>query len=127
MPNSRIFVTTFAAGLLAACAPEDITPTVPMALDGTSLSIEALPQQPCDPTQPYAVRVRWSVTDWAEPRFDFHIGSSQGQLWARENRAEGEKDTDVWVHPGMWFVMLDRNSREIVAATPAPALVCPTE
>lgn len=110
---------------LCACAPEDITPTEPMALDGTSLTIEALPQEPCDPSKPYAVRVRWAVSDWDTPKFDFHIGSSQGQLWARENRAEGEKDSDAFVTPGLWFLMIDRNGRMVVAATPAPALVCP--
>ena len=115
-----------AASALLGCAPEDVTPTEPMALDGTSLTLEALPQVPCDPAQPYAVRVRWAVTDWDTPKFDFHIGRSQGPLWARENRAEGEKDTDAFVTPGTWFVMVDRNSRMVVAATPAPPLVCPS-
>ncbi|MGL6289653.1 MAG: hypothetical protein ACRC2H_03085 [Silanimonas sp.] len=118
---------TFAAlaSSLTGCAPEDIVPTEPMALDGTSLIIEPLPQQACDPGQPYKVRVRWAVTDWDNPKFDFHVGSSQGQLWARENDAEGEKVSDPFVTPGMWFVMVDRNSRLVVAATPAPALICP--
>lgn len=122
---STMMAASFAAVLLSGCTPDDIVPTEPMALDGATLHIDALPQQPCDPAQPYAVRVRWSVADWDEPKFDFHIGSSQGQLWARENRAAGEKDSEAWVRPGMWFVMLDRNSRMIVAATPAPSLVCP--
>ena len=111
--------------LLAACAPEDLTPTEPFALDGATLTLEPIPQAECDAAQPYAVKVRWSVTDWAEPRFDFHIGSTKGQLWARVNEAEGESTTDPWVTPGMWFVMIDRESRQMVAATPAPALECP--
>jgi hypothetical protein len=114
----------FALGL-AACSPDDITPTEPMALDGTKLSLEPLPQDACDPAQPYAVRVRWSVSDWDTPKFDFHLKSSKGQLWARENAAQGEKVSDPFVTPGLWFVMVDRNSRMIVAATPAPPLVCP--
>ncbi len=100
-------------------------PTAPMALDGATLAIEALPQDPCDPTQPYAASVRWSVTDWDDAKFDILLESSTGQLWARENRAQGEKRTDAFVRPGLWFVMLDRNSRIVVAATPAPELVCP--
>ena len=125
--HSRFALVMSAVAVLSlvACAPEDITPTEPFALEGTTLVLEPMPQAECDPTQPYAVKARWSVADWAEPKFDFHIGSTQGQLWARVNAAEGESTTDAWVTPGMWFVMLDRESRQMVAATPAPALVCP--
>ncbi len=125
MKSPSIFALVLATGALVACAPEDITPTAPMALDGVKLEVEALPQTPCDASQPYAARVRWTVSDWADPKFDFHLRSSQGQLWARANTAEGEKTTEMWVTPGLWFVMVDRNGRVVVAATPAPALVCP--
>lgn len=127
MPIRRSLALSTLVLALAACAPEDVTPTEPFALDGTSLILEPIPQAVCDPAQPYAVRVRWSVSDWAEPKFDFHIGSSKGQLWARVNEAEGESTSDPWVRPGMWFVMLDRESRQLVAATPAPALECPAD
>ena len=125
MPIVRCLAAVLAAGLLSACAPEDVTPVAPMALDGTTLTVEALPQSACDPAQPYAVRVRWRVTDWVEPKFDFHLRSSQGQLWARANDAEGEQTSDPFVTPGLYFVMVDRESRQVVAATPAPALDCP--
>jgi hypothetical protein len=125
IPTLRLSALALGVGLLAACTPAEVTPTEPMALDGTSFTVEPLPQQPCDPAQPYAVRVRWSVADWAEPKFDFHLRSNQGQLWARANEAEGESTSDPFVTPGLYFVMVDRLSRQVVAATPAPALVCP--
>ena len=125
MPTLRLVALTLGASLLAACTPAEVTPTAPMALDGTTLTVEPLPQQPCDPALPYAVRVRWSVTDWADPKFDFHLRSNQGQLWVRANEAEGESTSDAFVTPGLYFVMVDRISRQIVAATPAPALECP--
>lgn len=109
----------------AACTPADVVPGEPMALDGSELLVEALPQQPCDPDEPYAIRVRWSVSDWDDPKFDFRFRSSQGQLWARENRAGGEMVSGAFVRPGLWLLMVDRNSGMVVAATPAPALACP--
>lgn len=111
--------------LLTACAPEDIVPVEPMAMEGVELAIEPIPQQPCDPAQSYAVNVRWTVVDWPDPKFDFHIGSSQGILWTRQNRASGEYSSDAFVTPGMWFVMVDRETRRVVAAQPAPPLQCP--
>lgn len=120
---SLVVITLIAT---TACAPDELVPTEPMALDGTSLTVEALPQERCDPDDFYAVRVRWKVTDWGQPRFDFHLDSTKGKLWARENRTEGEKDSTAFVRPGMFFVLVDRNSRMMVAATPAPPLVCPS-
>jgi len=125
MPSIRPYAILMPLCLLAACTPQDITPTAPFALEGVRLTLEPIPQAECDPTQPYAVRAHWSVADWAEPKFDFHIGSTQGQLWARVNEAEGEHVSDPWVRPGMWFVMLDRESRQMIAATPAPSAASP--
>lgn len=125
-PRSKAFwLCSVAVLLLSACTAEDVVPTAPMALDGASLMVEPLPQEACDPAQPYVARVRWSVSDWDDPRFDFHLGSSQGKLWTSSNAADGELDTGPWVQPGMWFVMVDRGSRLVVAATPAPPLNCP--
>ena len=123
-PCVAIFIV-LALTLLVGCKPEPFVPTVPWALDGTTFTVDPLPQSPCDPSKPYAASVRWSVTDWDDAKFDILLESSTGPLWARENRAQGEKRTDAFVRPGLWFVMLDRNSRIVVAATPAPELVCP--
>lgn len=109
---------------LAGCTPGEYVPDAPFAMDGVTLSIEPVAQQPCDPAKPYAVRVRWSVTDWTDPKFDFHIRSSQGTLWAKHNLAAGEQVSDPFAVPGLWFVMLDRNTRQVVAAQPTPALGC---
>ena len=127
MPVQRFALPCLMAplALLVACAPPDITPTEPFALDGVSLVVEPLAQAECQADAPYAVRVRWNVIDWGDPKFDFHIGSTKGTLWSRVNTAAGEQTSDAFVRPGTWFVMLDREGRQLVAATPAPALACP--
>ena len=82
----RTLVLPVLALLLAACTPEPVVPTAPMALEGVRLTLEPLPQSPvCDPAQPYVVRVRWEARDWPDPRFDFHLERSDGPLWARHN------------------------------------------
>ncbi len=115
--------------LLAACTPEEIVPAEPMALDGVHFEVEALPQAEgtCDPTQPFPARVTWDVTDWTDPKFDFLLRSTKGQLFARHNTASGEHVTDPYAHEGLWILLVDRNTQLLVAATPVPALVCPAD
>lgn len=125
MPARKRYLP-FIALLLAGCAPEPVVPSAPMAVEGVRLTLEALPQSPvCDPTQPYVARVRWEVQDWPDPKFDFHIERSDGQLWARHNSASGEQDSGLWARAGMFFVMVDRNTRRVIAAQPVPPLICP--
>lgn len=116
-----------AALLLAACTPEEIVPTEPMALDGVRFEVEALPQAEgaCDPAKPFPARVTWDVTDWTDPKFDFLLRSTKGQLFARHNTAKGEHITDPYAHEDLWILLVDRNTRLLVAAKPVPALVCP--
>ena len=113
--------------LLAACTPEEIVPTEPMALDGVRFEVEALPQAEgeCDPAKPYPARVTWEVRDWVDPKFDFLLRSTTGQLFARHNTASGEHITDPYAHEGLWILLVDRNTRMLVAAQPVPALACP--
>jgi hypothetical protein len=110
---------------LAGCTSEPFVPTEPMALDGVTFTLEPEPQEHCDPNQPFAVKVQWDVIDWDVPRFDFRLGSSEGQLWARHNTARGEQTTELFGRPGLWFVMVDRESGLLVAANKVPPLVCP--
>lgn len=116
-----------AALLLAACAPGEIVPTDLIALDGVKFDIEALPQSAggCDPAKPFPARVTWDVTDWTDPKFDFLLRSTKGQLFARHNVAKGEHVTDAYAHEGLWILMVDRNTRVLVAAKPVPPLRCP--
>jgi len=124
--SPRTFALPALALLLAACAPEPVVPTAPMAMEGVRLTLEARPQSPvCDPAEPYVVRVRWEAKDWPDPRFDFHLERSDGQLWARHNSASGEQDSGPWARPGLFFVMVDRETRRVAAATPVPPLICP--
>lgn len=125
----RILAPAVAVLLLAACSPEEVVPTEPMALDGVRFEIEALPQGDgrCDPAAPFPARVTWEVTDWVDPKFDFHLRSNMGQLFARHNTASGEHITDPYAEPGLWILLVDRNSRMVVAAQPVPALVCPAD
>jgi len=111
---------------LTACAPEDITPSEPMALDGATLVLESVPQSAteCDPARPFTVRIRWNVKDWPDPKFDIRLRSSLGQMPARANTASGEVEFSL-AHEGLWILLVDRNSKVLVAAQPVPALVCP--
>jgi hypothetical protein len=124
----RTLLPLIAVLMLAACTPEEVVPTEPMALDGVRFEIEPLPQgeDRCDPAQPFPARITWEVTDWIDPKFDFHLRSNKGQLFARHNTASGEHVTDPYAVAGLWVLLVDRNSRMVVAAQPVPALVCPT-
>ncbi len=126
MHRPAALAATAVALLGSACTREPVAPTEPMAMDGVRLVLEALPQEPaCDPAQPYALRVRWEALDWPDPKFDFHLERSDGPLWARHNRAEGETVSDPWARPGLFILLVDRNTGLVAAAQPAPPLVCP--
>lgn len=118
-----------AALALVACTPEEVVPTGPMALDGVAFTVEALPPDAatsaCDPARPFRARVRWTVQDWADPKFDLHLRSTQGQLVARYNAPTGEHVTGEWAYAGLYVLLVDRNSRLLVAAAPVPPLACP--
>ena len=51
-------------------------------------------------------------------------------LWGLENGplgypVSGEQDSGPWARPGLFFVMVDRETRRVAAATPVPPLICP--
>ena len=123
--SGRVALCLCVVTLLAGCAPASVAPTEPMALDGVTLSLESVPQDTCDSNQPFAVKVSWEAIDWDVPKFDFRLGSTEGQLWARHNTARGEQTSDAFGRPGMWFVMVDRESGLLVAVSQVPPLVCP--
>lgn len=111
--------------LMACTAPSDEVPTAVVAEPGVSFSAVPVVPSPCDTSAPFPVRVSWEMVDVDDPKFDIRLHSSQGQLWARENMAKGQRDTDAWGRAGMWFVLLDRNTQRVLATTQVPPLVCP--
>jgi hypothetical protein len=112
--------------MLAACAaPVDEVPTATMAEPGVRFTLTPVPQASCDPASPFVVTVAWEVADMDDPKFDIRLDSTQGQIFARENRAKGESESGDWAREGQWFVLLDRGTQRVLATAQVPPLVCP--
>ncbi len=121
----RAMPCLFALALVACAAPADEVPTAVIAEPGVRFKVAPIAQAPCDPQAPFAVSVTWEVADMDDPKFDIRLASTQGQIFARENTARGEKATGAWAQLGQWFLLMDRGTQRVLATAQVPPLVCP--
>lgn len=112
--------------LLVACGREEAgAPTRPFSAEGVSFSLTPSAARDCDPATAYEGEVRWRVPDGGRTRLEIRINSVDGQLFARSDDAQGSARTGPWVQRGMWFLLVDRGSGEVLAAQRAGPEACP--
>jgi len=57
-------------------------------------------------------------------RVEIRVDGVDGELFARANDAEGSARTGPWVTRGTWFMLIDRDSGDVLAAQRAGPETC---
>ncbi len=111
---------------LAAChnGPQPM-PTQAFAKPGVTMKLDPPGAPDCKPDTTYKATLSWSVDGMDTTKTDVHIGAPDGQLFARSNDRSYHAETGNWVKPGLWFLLSDRKSGEILAALQAGPKPCP--
>lgn len=107
-------VVTALATACAGDAPEQ--PRQPFQSDGVHFSLTPSAARDCDPETRYAAELRWDVQRAGRTRVEVRIDRLDGQLLARSNEASSSARTGDWVRRGMWFLLVDRDSGDLLAA-----------
>ncbi|MDQ3617368.1 MAG: hypothetical protein M3374_01345 [Pseudomonadota bacterium] len=108
---------------LSACtAKPEIPEQLPFATAGASLTVTQVGTN-CSANGVYSADVAWQVADTLALKIEIQVGR-EGKVFARSNERIGSEATGEWVSPGSLFLLLDRDSKQLLAATPAGAGNC---
>lgn len=121
----RLFPAILAIALLAACgADPDALPTRPFVKPGVSFTLTPSAARDCAPETVYRARVDWAVEGRDEVKLEIRLDDAHGPLFARSNDARGSAWTDEWMRRGLWLVLIDRESGEVLATLRAGPEAC---
>ncbi|TXK65068.1 hypothetical protein [Alkalisalibacterium limincola] len=110
---------------LAGCARDQSdTPTRPFTTEGVHFALTPSAARDCDPETVYEAVIGWRVQRPGRVRVDIRVDGAEGELFARSNEPEGSERTGPWVRRGMWFMLVDRDSGEVLAAQRAGPETC---
>ncbi len=110
---------------LSACNRTAEMPTRAFTAPGVTMKLTPAQAPDCKPGTTYAAVLEWSVPASDTPKTDVRIDSPTGQIFGRSNDIKASKQTDKWVKPGTWFLLLDRRSGELLGALQAGPKACP--
>lgn len=109
---------------LAACKAKTEMPTQPFTKAGVTMKLDPPAAPSCKPGTRYRATLTWTV-DASSPKTDVRINGPEGQLFARSNDRSYHAETGDWVTPGLWFILSDRRSGEVLGAIQAGPKPCP--
>lgn len=111
--------------LLAACGADPAgPPTRPFAQPGVTFALTPSAARDCDPATVYRGRVDWAVEGRDRVKLEIRLDDVHGPVFARSNRARGSEWTGEWMRRGLWLVLIDRDSGEVLAALRAGPETC---
>jgi len=127
MRHPIIVIATLAlSSFLAACHSQPPTmPTQAFAHEGVKLTLDPPAAPNCKPGTNYRATLKWSVDGMDAPKTEVRIDKLDGQVFARSNDRTAHAETGEWVKPGMWFLLFDRKSGEMLGAVQAGPKPCP--
>ncbi len=119
-----IFAVTVLA--LAACsnAPPAM-PTQPFTKPGVSMKLDPPSAPDCKPNTVYRGMLEWSVSGVDTPKTEVRMETPEGSIFARSNDHKAHAETGDWIKPGMWFLLFNRKSGEMLGALQAGPTPCP--
>lgn len=120
-----IIVATALALSLSACHTKPAMPTQAFTKPGVTLKLDPPAAPDCKPGTTYKATLSWEVEGVDSPKTDVHINTPDGQLFARSNDRSYRAETGNWVKPGLWFILSDRRSGELLGALQAGPTPCP--
>lgn len=122
----RLPTLVLAVLALAAChhGPPPM-PTHAFNVEGVTLKLDPPAAPDCKPGTTYRATLTWSVDPNDPPKTDVRLDSPTGKLFARSNDSKAHAETGPWVVPGMWFLLMDRQSGQLLGAVQAGPKPCP--
>lgn len=110
---------------LSACGRDQTdAPMRPFVAEGVHFSLTPSAARDCDPETVYEAVVSWRVQRAGRVRIEIRVGGEDGELFARSNEAEGSARTGPWVSRGTWFLLIDRDGGDVLAAQRAGPETC---
>ena len=110
---------------LSACGKLQPMPTQAFAKPGVTIRLDPPAAPNCKPDTVYRATLYWTVDGVQAPRTEVRMEKPDGQVFARSNDKSAHAETDNWVKPGMWFLLFDRKSGEMIASLQAGPKPCP--
>lgn len=124
-PIITIAIASASIALTACNHQPPPMPTHAFTNEGVTLKLDPPAAPDCKPTTHYRAELTWSVSASDTPKTDVRIVSPTGTLFARSNDNKAHAETGDWVTPGMWFLLLDRQSGQLLGAVQAGPKPCP--
>ena len=112
--------------VLAACGgkPQE-TPTQSFVAKGVSMKLDPPAAPGCKPDTHYRATLSWSVDGIDAPKTEVRMEKPDGTIFARSNDRNAHAETGDWVRPGMWFLLFNRKSGDMLGALQAGPKPCP--
>ena len=111
---------------LAACSSKPVPmPTQSFAKPGVTIKLDPPAAPNCKPDTLYRATLSWTVDAIDTPKTEVRIEKPDGEVFARSNDKNAHAETGDWVKPGMWFLLFDRKSGEMLASLQAGPKPCP--
>ena len=111
---------------LAACNNKSQPmPTESFMRPGVSMKLDPPNAPNCTPNTVYRATLTWSVDGIDAPKTEVRTERTDGNVFARSNDRTAHAETGDWVKPGMWFLLFNRKTNEMLGAVQAGPKPCP--
>ena len=111
---------------LAACNNKSQPmPTASFTRPGVSMKLDPPNAPNCKPNTIYRATLTWSVDGIDAPKTEVRMERTDGNVFARSNDRTAHAETGDWVKPGVWFLLFNRKTDEMLGALQAGPKPCP--
>ncbi|HEV2606585.1 MAG TPA: hypothetical protein VGT79_01255 [Xanthomonadaceae bacterium] len=124
-PIIAIATITLSFALAACHNKPPAMPAQGFTHEGVTLTLDPPAAPDCKPNTSYRATLKWSVSGMDAPKTEVRLGKLDGQVFARSNDRTAHAETGDWVKPGLWFLLFNRKSGELLGAVQAGPKPCP--
>lgn len=103
---------------LAACSAPPTPEQLPFFEPGVEFTVNQVGTG-CTADGAYRAKVSWEVPPSMSSKIEVQVGDDRAGIFARSNDSIGSEETGDWVRDGTLFVMVDRDSKMVLAALKA--------
>ena len=104
--------------VLAACSAPSTPEQLPFFEPGVEFTVNQVGTG-CTADGAYRAKVSWDVPPSMSSKIEVQVGDDRAGIFARSNDATGSDETGDWVRDGTLFVMVDRDTKMVLAAVKA--------
>ncbi|WP_043958289.1 hypothetical protein [Lysobacter sp. A03] len=104
--------------VLAACSAPSTPEQLPFFEPGVEFTVNQVGTG-CTADGAYRAKVSWDVPPSMSSKIEVQVGDDRAGIFARSNDSTGSDETGDWVRDGTLFVMVDRDTKMVLAAVKA--------